>query len=111
MHIGKSYKLFVRMFCLLLPFGMLREFDKLNDGITGWMNGHMTWLLIPFSVIISWMYTSLVQVGESTENPFEGSANDVPISQICREIEIDLREMLGETELPLPIKPQNDIAL
>lgn len=103
--------IFVRMFCLLLPFGMLREFDKLNDGITGFMNGHMIWLLIPFSVIISWMYTSLVQVGESTENPFEGSANDVPISQICREIEIDLREMLGETELPLPIKPQNDIAL
>ncbi|MRG45731.1 multidrug transporter [Chitinophaga sp. SYP-B3965] len=93
--------IFVRMFCFLLPFGMLQEFDKLN----------MIWLVIPFSVIISWMYTSLEQVGESTENPFEGSANDVPISQICRAIEIDMREMLGEKELPLPIQPQNDIAV
>lgn len=103
--------IFVRMFCILLPFGMLQEFDKLNDVIGGVMKGHMIWLLIPFSVIISWMYTSLEQVGESTENPFEGSANDVPISQICRAIEIDLREMMGETELPPPIKPQNDIAV
>lgn len=101
--------IFVSMFCLLLPFGMLQEFDKLNGVVNGLMKGHMIWLLIPFSVIISWMYTSLEQVGESTENPFEGSANDVPISQICRAIEIDIREMLGETELPLPLKPQNDI--
>ncbi|PSL33329.1 bestrophin family protein [Chitinophaga ginsengisoli] len=85
------------------------EFDKLNDGVTGFMKGHMIWLVIPFSVIISWMYTSLEQVGESTENPFEGTPNDVPISQLCRNIEIDLREMLGEKELPAPIKAQNDI--
>lgn len=101
--------IFVSMFCLLLPFGLLQEFDKLNDAVTGLLQGHMIWLLIPFSVIISWMYTSLEQVGESSENPFEGSANDVPISQICRAIEIDLREMLGETELPLPVQPQNEI--
>jgi len=103
--------IFVRIFCFLLPFGMLREFDKLNDGVTGFMKGHMIWLVIPFSVIISWMYTSLEQVGESTENPFEGSPNDVPISQLCRNIEIDLREMLGEKELPSPIKAQNDILM
>lgn len=101
--------IFVSMFCILLPFGMLQEFDKLNGMVNGIMKGHMIWLLIPFSVIISWMYASLVQVGESTENPFEGSPNDVPISQICRSIEIDLREMLGETELPPPIRAQNDI--
>lgn len=103
--------LFVRLFCLLLPFGMLQEFDKLNNLVTGVMKGHMIWLVIPFSVIISWMYTSLDQVGESTGNPFEGSPNDVPISQICRAIEIDLREMLGEKELPQPVKAQNDIVV
>lgn len=103
--------LFVRIFCFLLPFGMLQEFDKLDDLVTGIMKGHMIWLVIPFSVIISWMYTSLEQVGESTENPFEGSANDVPVSQASRAIEIDLREMLGEKDLPQPIKPQNDILL
>jgi putative membrane protein len=57
------------------------------------------------------MYTSLEQVGESTENPFEGSANDVPISQMCRAIEIDLREMIGERDTPPYLEPQNNIIL
>jgi putative membrane protein len=103
--------LFVRLFCFLLPFGMLQEFDKLNSSIDGIMKGSMVWLVIPFSVIISWMYTSLEQVGESTENPFEGSANDVPISQMCRAIEIDLREMIGERDTPPYLEPQNNIIL
>lgn len=102
---------FIKLFIFLLPFGMLKEFDKLNEGIEGIMKGNMIWLVIPFSVLISWVYTSLEQVGESTENPFEGSANDVPISQISRTIEIDLREMLGETDLPLALQPKNHIIL
>lgn len=102
---------FIKLFCILLPFGMLKEFDKLNDGMTGIFHGNMVWLVIPFSVLISWVYTSLEQVGESTENPFEGSANDVPISQMSRTIEIDMREMLGETDLPPALQPKNNIIL
>ncbi|WP_197062222.1 bestrophin family protein [Flavobacterium rivuli] len=103
--------LLVRFFCFLLPFGMLKEFDKLNETVEGIMKGNMVWLVIPFSVIISWMYMALGQVGDSTENPFEGSANDVPISQISRLIENDLREMLGETHLPPFLQPQHTIIL
>ncbi len=102
---------FIKLFCILLPFGMLREFDKLNESTDGFMKGNMVWLVIPFSVLISWVYTSLEQVGESTENPFEGAANDVPISQISRTIEIDMREMLGETDLPPALQPKNNIIL
>lgn len=102
---------FIKLFCILLPFGMLKEFDKLNDTITGVCQGNMVWFVIPFSVLISWVYTSLEQVGESTENPFEGSPNDVPISQMSRTIEIDLREMLAETELPPALQPKNNIIL
>ncbi|HEY0611625.1 MAG TPA: bestrophin family ion channel [Chitinophaga sp.] len=101
----------VRMFCFLLPFGLLHEFDKLNDTMTGVMKGHMVWLVIPFSVLISWLYTSLEQVGESTENPFEGSPNDVPISQMARAIEIEMRQMIGDGVLPPPLAPQNDILI
>ena len=103
--------LFVKLFCILLPFGLLEEFDNLNNGMTGFLQGHMVWLVIPFSVLISWVFTSLEQVGESTENPFEGSANDVPISQMSRTIEIDIREMLGETDLPPALQAQNNIVL
>jgi ion channel-forming bestrophin family protein len=102
---------FINLFCFLLPFGLLREFDRLNDSVEGVIKGHMVWLVIPFSVLISWMYTSLGRVGESTESPFEGSPNDIPISQMCRSVEIDLREMLGETDLPSPLEPRNDIVL
>jgi putative membrane protein len=103
--------LFVRAFCLLFPFGLLKEFDKLNDGMTGIMQGHMIWLVVPFSVMVSWMYTALEQVGESTANPFEGGANDVPITAICRSVERDLREGLGETGLPPLPRPEHNIVL
>ena len=93
--------LFIRLFCILLPFGMLKEFDALQR----------VWLVIPFSVIISWMYTSLQQVGESTENPFEGGANDVPIAQIARMIEVEVRELLGDTDLPPLLRAKNNIIL
>ncbi|WP_175779560.1 bestrophin family protein [Burkholderia anthina] len=88
--------LFVRFFCLSLPFGLLNEFNRLNDSVTGFMHGNMVWLVVPCSVAVSWMYTSLEQVGESTENPFEGGANDVPITTLCNTIERDLKAMLGE---------------
>ena len=103
--------MFVKLFCIMLPFSMLKDFDKLNENIGGIMQGQMVWLGIPFSMLISWVYTSLEQVGESTENPFEGSANDVPISQMSRTIEIDMREMLGETDLPPALQPKNNIIL
>jgi ion channel-forming bestrophin family protein len=103
--------LFVNLFCLLLPFALLGEFNNMNDDVTGGLKGNMVWFVIPFSVLISWVFTSLEQVGESTENPFEGSANDVPISQMSRAVEIDIREMLGETNLPPELQPHNSIIL
>jgi putative membrane protein len=51
------------------------------------------------------------KIGEASESPFEGSANDVPITAISRTIEIDLREMLGDTDIPAPLKPQNNILI
>lgn len=104
-------RIFVWLFCLLLPFAMLREFSELNDVASGIFKGQMVWLVIPFSVLISWVYTSLEQVGESTENPFEGNANDIPISQMSRSIEWDVCEMLGETDLPPAFDFRNNIVL
>lgn len=102
---------FVRIMCFLLPFGMIGEFEALNDSVDGWAKGNMVWMAIPLSLLISWMYTSLDRVGESTENPFEGGSNDVPISRICEEIETELREMLGEVDVPAPVRQLSDIAV
>lgn len=103
--------LFVRIFCVLLPFGVMGEFARLDAHVDGWARGHMVWLGVPLGILISWMYAALDRVGESTENPFEGGANDVPITRICREIEDELREMLGEVCAPSRDGSEDDIAL
>lgn len=94
---------FVWLLVLLLPFGMLGEFKKMGD--------NFIWLNIPFSVIVSWVFVSMERVGEATENPFEGNANDVPISTMSRTIEIDLRDMLDEDNLPGPLPAVHNIQM
>ena len=78
--------------------------DKLGEGT--FMQGYTVWFNIPFSAIITWAFHTLDTVGKSSVNPFEGSANDVPITQISRTIEIDMRDMLDESDLPQPITPK-----
>lgn len=95
--------LFVWLFIVLLPFGMLQEFEK--------MGSYYVWLTIPFSALVAWVFHTMDKIGESSENPFEGGANDVPLTALCRTIEIDLRQMLGETELPEPLAPVNNILM
>ena len=97
------------IFVVFAPFGLLREFENLGRGT--FLEGYTIWFNIPFSAIVTWALHTLDTVGEASVNPFEGSANDVPISQISRMIEIDMRDMLDETSLPEPILPQNDILL
>jgi putative membrane protein len=98
---------FTNVLCMLIPLGFIGELSKHTDKIGTWF----IWLSIPLSVLVGWIFLVLEQIGESTENPFEGGANDVPITQISRNIEIDLREMLGETELPPAIQAQGTIVL
>jgi len=92
---------FIKIFVILVPLGMLQEFNKLG--------GCLIWLSIPFSALSTWIFTTLEKIGESTESPFEGSANDVPITSISRSIEIDLREMFNDDNIPAPLKPENNI--
>lgn len=98
---------FTNALCFLLPLGFLGEFSKMIEKF----GDNIVWLTIPFSVLLGWVFLVLEQIGESTENPFEGNANDIPITQISRNIEIDLREMLGEKDLPPAIQPVNNIVM
>lgn len=94
---------FTNLFCILLPLGFMNEFSKLES--------NYIWLTIPFSMLLGWVFLVLEQIGESCENPFEGSANDVPITQISRLIEIDMRDMMNENDLPQAIQPSNGILM
>ncbi|MEN4760955.1 bestrophin family ion channel [Chryseobacterium sp. C39-AII1] len=97
------------LFILFVPFGLLKEFDKLGDGTV--LEGLTLWFNIPFSLLVTWCFHTLDSVGEASVNPFEGSPNDVPITQISRTIEIDMRDMLDEENLPAPITAKNNIVL
>lgn len=90
--------IFVWIFLVLLPFGMLNIFKDVDHLYT-------IWLALPFTMLVSWVFILMEMIGEYSENPFEGLYNDVPISSMARSIEIDIRQMLDETELPNPIDP------
>lgn len=100
---ANSSSLFVTIFLLLLPFGMVSEFAKLGD--------YGAWWSIPFTALVGWVFHMMESVGDYSENPFQGMANDIPMYSLCRTIEIDLREMLGETQLPPKIVSKNGILM
>ncbi|RZJ42638.1 MAG: hypothetical protein EOO19_13355, partial [Chryseobacterium sp.] len=56
-------RIFVKLFILLLPFALLTDMSKFGT--------YGIWRVIPFSVLISWVFMSMEQIGESSENPFD----------------------------------------
>ncbi len=104
---------FVWIFLILLPFGIMHEFNEIGIKLVDnypFIGKHFVWLSIPFSVVVSWVFHTMERIGKTGENPFEGTANDVPITTMSRGIEIDLREMLDEPKetIPKPIEAVYD---
>ncbi len=95
---------FVVLFVFLLPFGMLSVFVNPSQS-------HLIWFTIPFTVVVSWVFWTMEMIGDYSENPFEGLYNDVPITSMARGIEIDIRQMLDETELPPSIQPTSHLKI
>lgn len=65
------------------------------------------WVTVPFTIIIGFIFFALDAIAKGIENPFQNTFNDTPMSSICRTIEINLRQMLGEGHLPKPVEPVN----
>jgi putative membrane protein len=93
--------LFVWVFAAVLPLGLVAEFAKMGPG-------HI-WLMVPVAVLVSGVFNTIERVGHVSENPFDNKLHDVPMTAICRSIEIDLRELLAETDLPPKFEPVNDV--
>jgi putative membrane protein len=90
-------KLFLLVFMAVLPFSLISDFNKVGVPL----------LMIPFSILISFVFGVMGKVGEVNEDPFENLITDVPMTSMCNTIERDLKEMLGETELPARLEPKN----
>ncbi len=87
------------IFSSFVPFGLLDIF-KMEGGWQYWVMPLVTGLII-------WIFFLMEKIGDYSENPFEGTYNDVPITQIARGIEIDMREMIDDSNIPPPMKDDN----
>lgn len=96
---------FMWLFIVLLPLGIVPQFVEIGKEISVLhpvVGAIFVWLAVPFYVAVAWIFHTMERIGRSGENPFEGLANDVPISTIARGIEIDLRQNLGESDDEIP---------
>jgi putative membrane protein len=67
--------------------------------------GHLGLWFLPLSFLIGYVFILLEYLGRHIENPFENHPNDTPIDALSRTIEINLKEVLGEKNLPGKIEP------
>jgi putative membrane protein len=83
-------RLFITIYCLLLPFGIvasLRLFTPVG------------------STLVGFIFLALDRIGRDMETPFENRSNDVPLTAISRTVEINLRQMIGERQVPAASVP------
>ena len=93
---GFFTKSFVWVFVLLLPFGLVQ---------------HLGWGTLPIYVILATIFVITERIGSRTEDPFEKKLEDIPMTALCRNIEIDLRQQLGESSIPPPLEPVEGILM
>ncbi|WP_313158180.1 bestrophin family protein [Kluyvera cryocrescens] len=80
----------VGIFCAVYPLLLIHDF------------GFLTLL---FSIFTTYALLALDAIATELEDPFGTEDNDLPLKAICNAIEIDLREMLKESVVPVKIKP------
>ncbi len=96
---------FVHIFMWLLPMAIIPAFANMGVDIAEtnpFIGQYFVWLNIPFTVIVIWIFNTMLRVGLAGENPFEGSPNDVPISTIARGITRDILQIIEEDSEKIP---------
>jgi putative membrane protein len=82
------------LFCLLLPFGLVGTLGLATPVVT---------------TILAYAFFGLDALGEQLEEPFGLSQNTIPLDALVRLIEIAALDALGETDLPKPLLPVDDV--
>ena len=76
------------LYCYLLPFGLVDTIGAVT----------------PFVVaIVAYTFFGLDAVGDEIEEPFGLAVHHLPLTALCRTLEINLREALGDPALPEPL--------
>jgi putative membrane protein len=84
---------FTRLFCVMLPFAVVRDLGVFTP--VG-------------SALVGLMFLILLRIGDDLKDPFANGVHDVALTALCRAVEIDLLEMLGEPA-PAPIQPEDGV--
>lgn len=82
---------FTRVYCVALPLGLIE---------------HLGLLAAVVAAALSFLFLVLEAIGRFLEDPFATGPNGLPLSSLCRTIEINLRQQLGEDDLPPQIEPK-----
>lgn len=107
---------FVHIFMWLLPMAIAPEFAAMGAKFADHnplIGEYFVWFNIPFTVLVIWVFNTMLRIGLAGENPFEGSPNDVPISNISRTITRDLLQLIDENPelIPPPYENPNNIQM
>ncbi|KIG15880.1 putative membrane protein [Enhygromyxa salina] len=84
----------VALYCIGLPFGILSTVGTATPVVVA---------------IVAYAFYGLDAVGTEIEDPFGLDPNDLPLTALSRMIEINLRQRLGEQELPALLGPVDGI--
>ncbi len=91
---SRMTKGFTWIFATLLILSLYDEFD---------------WQLLVIRGMVGYVFVTLDKIQALLKNPFDNTIADTPMTALCRTIEIDLRQMIGERNIPEPIKPVDGI--
>jgi putative membrane protein len=90
---------FVWLLALLIPFNLFQNAQ------------HFDPIAIVTETLLSFIFVTIERLGGELRDPFENRLNDTPMSALSRTIEIDLRQQLGETEVPPPLQPVDGVLM
>ncbi|GGE79510.1 bestrophin family protein [Sphingomonas prati] len=86
-------EIFARLFCVALPIGLVES---------------LGWATPAGSTVAGLMFLAILRIGDDLVDPFANDVHDVPLTGMCRTVEIDLLEAIGD-EAPKPLQPEKGV--
>ncbi|MCS3847071.1 putative membrane protein [Xanthomonas campestris] len=85
--------LFTRVFCILLPIGLVETLQYATP--VG-------------STVAGLMFLAVLKIGDELVDPFANTIHDLPLDSMCRTVEIDALQAIGE-RAPKPLQPVDGV--
>lgn len=84
----------VAFYCFFLTFGVVES--------VGWLTPVVVFM-------ISYAFFGLDEIGDEIEDPFSTEPQDLPLTTLCRTIEVNLLQSIGRQDIPPFMTPIDDV--